>query len=177
MTDKNKIFKKQPYEKKKRFGLLRPVGQLVPQLTKKIFAKRGLTNAAIITDWPNIIGADLARYSQPDRLIFPKNKRNDAILHIRVEGALATQMQHMEGMVIERINSYFGYKAVAEIRLMQTSLPREKIKIKKILPPITKDDANSLDEKLNNIEDPVMKEILKKLGTAISRRQKGIIDD
>ncbi len=177
MTYYDKKYNNRPYEKKRPFGFLRPVGQLVPQLTKKIFSKRGLNNAAIITDWQKIIGTDLARHSQPDRLIFPKGERNGAILHIKVEGALATQMQHMEVMVIDRVNSYFGYKAVAEIRLSQTSLPREKVKIKKILPPITKDDANSLDKKLDNIEDPAMKEILKKLGTAILRRQKAIIDD
>ena len=45
-------------------------------------------------------------------------------LHVRVgSGALALELQHLEPVVIERINTYFGYRAVERLKLVHGPLP------------------------------------------------------
>lgn len=109
----------------------RAVGTFVPKLTRKAIEKYGFSAAALLTDWSTIVGADLARYTEPKRLKWPRGVeayaeteaagRPGATLELRVDGARALDVQYKARQIIERINSYFGYRAVADLRIIQTS--------------------------------------------------------
>ena len=122
------------------------VGSFVPRLTRQAFEKYGFSAAALITDWPTIVGADLARWTEPERLKWPKlvNARGDveeidqgrpgATLILRVEPGRALDIQYKGRQIVERINAYFGYRAVADMRIVQGSLrataaPRDALSI------------------------------------------------
>ena len=58
-------------------------------------------------------------------------REEGAILVLRVEGPRAIEVQHRSGQILERVNTYFGYRAVAEMRILQapvarTSRPRQR---------------------------------------------------
>ncbi|MEJ2116907.1 MAG: DciA family protein [Alphaproteobacteria bacterium] len=104
------------------------VGELLPTLMRPAFEKFGFSAAAILTDWPAIAGAEIASYTAPERLKWPRNKPEDgagerkqtgATLVLRVGGARALEVEYMRGQLIERINACFGYRAVSEIRIVQ----------------------------------------------------------
>ena len=108
------------------------VGSFVPRLTRQAFEKYGFSAATLITDWANIVGADLARATAPERLKWPKlvaarttsveeidQGRPGATLVLRVDEGRALDIQYKARQIIERINAYFGYRAVAEIRILQ----------------------------------------------------------
>lgn len=107
----------------------RAVGSLVSKLTRKAVEKYGFSAAALITDWRNIVGEDLARYTEPQRLKWPRcveaygeadaAGRPGATLVLRVDGARALDVQYNARQLIERINGYFGYRAVESLRLIQ----------------------------------------------------------
>lgn len=113
------------------------VGSFLPQLTRKAFEKFGFSTAALITDWSVIVGADTARYTEPERLKWPRlagdsnaegtqepRGRQGATLVLRVDEARALDIQYKAKQLIERINSYFGYAAVADIRIVQGPIER-----------------------------------------------------
>jgi hypothetical protein len=112
----------------------RAVGSFVPKLTRKAFEKYGFSAAALLTDWATIVGADLASYAAPERLKWPRNVniredveagaegRPGAILVLRVDPARALDVQYKGQQIVERINGYFGYRAVADLRLLQAPL-------------------------------------------------------
>jgi hypothetical protein len=112
----------------------RSVGTLVPKITQKVFEKFGFSTATLLTDWATIVGRDLAVYTAPDRLKWPRGYeggtdaseaaagRPGATLMLRVEPARALDIQYKSRLVIDRINAYFGYRAVAEIRIVQAPL-------------------------------------------------------
>lgn len=115
----------------------RAVGTLVPRITRKVFEKFGFSTATLLTDWAVIVGRDLAAYTAPERLKWPRGYegagsegsdaetgRPGATLMLRVEPARALDVQYKTRLLVDRINAYFGYRAVAEIRLIQAPLLR-----------------------------------------------------
>jgi hypothetical protein len=118
----------------------RSVGTLVPKITQKVFEKFGFSTATLLTDWAIIVGRELAIYTAPERLKWPRGfegaadpgdgetGRAGATLMLRVEPARALDIQYKTRLLIDRINAYFGYRAVAEIRLIQAPLLRPALK-------------------------------------------------
>lgn len=109
----------------------RAVGSFVPRLTRKVFEKFGFSAASLITDWERIAGADVAAWCQPERLRWPRqageqsdgeSRRGAATLLLRVDPARALDIQYRQRQIAERINAYFGYRAVGEIRILQAPL-------------------------------------------------------
>jgi hypothetical protein len=112
----------------------RAVGSYIPRLTRKAFEKYGFSAAALITDWVAIVGADLARCAEPERLKWPTGVqiydetdneargRPGATLVLRVDPARALDIQYKARQIIDRINAYFGYSAVSTLRLVQGQL-------------------------------------------------------
>jgi hypothetical protein len=42
---------------------------------------------------------------------------------VRISGSLAIELQHLEPVIIDRINGYFGYGAVKRLKILQGPLP------------------------------------------------------
>lgn len=111
------------------------IGAFVPGLTRKAFEKFGFSTASLIMDWPKIAGADLAGWTTPERVKWPQvhdnsglsedggDGRAGATLVLRVDPARALDVEYRARQIVERINSYFGYRAIAELRLLQAPLP------------------------------------------------------
>lgn len=115
-----------------RFVPAKAVGSFVPTLTRKAFEKFGFSTATLITDWARIAGAELAQYTMPDKLKWPRGadaafeeegERRGATLILRVDPARALDVEYRARQIMERINGYFGYRAVETIRLVQAPLP------------------------------------------------------
>lgn len=148
--------------------LARAVGSFVSKLTQKAVQKYGFSAAALITDWRTIVGDELARYTEPQRLKWPRGVeaygeteadaagRPGATLVLRVDGARALDVQYNARQIIERINSYFGYRAVADMRLIQapvepltaSSKPRDVVAGKARRPVPSTDLGHIADDQL-----------------------------
>lgn len=159
-----------------RYAGTRPLAALIPGLARKAVGKRGFMDARILNEWPQIVGEDLARHAHPDRLSFPRGRRDAGTLHIRAEGPMATELQHLERIVVDRINAHFGYRAVSGIKLLQapptrTSERRAKAApAKKPLPPADPGDLSALKKRLDSVEDPDLRAVLERIGEAVLRR-------
>lgn len=114
------------------------VGTFVPRLTQKAFEKYGFSTATLITDWAAIVGETLARDTLPERLKWPRGVdargevetgaegRPGATLILTVDPARALDVEYRRAQILDRINGYFGYRAVAEIRLVQGVVGRRQ---------------------------------------------------
>jgi hypothetical protein len=109
----------------------RAIGSFVPKLAGKAFEKYGFHSAEIMTAWPQVAGADLATYTAPERIKWPRatgasedgtGDTGGATLVLRVEPARALDVEYRSAEIIDRINRYFGYRAVATLRLVQAPL-------------------------------------------------------
>ena len=161
-----------PEGPRKRRGLTRPVGAYTAALTKTAIGRRGFAAASIVTDWLGIVGPDYAAACQPDRLVFPKGKRVDGTLHLRVTGAAALAIQHLTHVLIERVNAHFGYGAVAHIRLIQAPLRAQAVGKRSDKPRIALPEADraALHGTLEAVENEALRDTLARLGEAVLRR-------
>jgi len=120
-TDKDK-----KEDARRRNGVTRLSAEL-PALTKTAFRNtmggRGFAEAGLITEWAAIAGRDVARMSRPVQLAFPRGERKGGVLTVECGGAAALELQHLKPQILDRINSHFGYAAVAELRFKQGSAP------------------------------------------------------
>lgn len=159
-----------------RYAGTRSLAALVPAIARKAVGKRGFTDARILNEWPTIVGADLARHCSPDRLTFPRGRREGATLHIRALGPMATELQHLEPVLVERINAHFGYGAVAGIRLLQAPGGRTDRRgrhgpaPRPVPAPPDPARLARMRETLTQVEDPELRAILERLGDAVLRR-------
>jgi hypothetical protein len=48
------------------------------------------------------------------------------VLVLRVEGPMAIEIQHLSDVVLERVNRFFGWRAVGGLRLRQAPLRRKE---------------------------------------------------
>lgn len=137
------------------------------------FAKKGFGAAEILTRWAAIVGPTIAAHAVPERLVFPPGSRTDGLLHVTVApGGFATELQHLEPLVLERINGFFGYRAVTRLRLHQRPLPLVPRERERAGPaPLSQAQQQHLDMALSGTRDARLKAALEGLGREILGRR------
>lgn len=158
---------KKKYNDRRAVGPLK-IDSLLPEVTKDTFKKRGFAEGKIITDWAEIVGTELAKYSAPAKLYFPKGKRNEGTLHINIFGSLASELQHMEPLIIEKIATYIGYKAVAKIKLHHKN--RENPQPPEEKKEITEKRMKNAPKAVSDINDKNLRSALEGLGSYVLAR-------
>ena len=159
-------------DSKRGTGGLKSLSVSVVPLIRNIMGKKGFVISDILTVWEQIVGEEMAQYTIPRKVDFKKNEKTNGVIHIVVPGgAFALELQHKEKFVLEKVNSYFGYKAISGIRIIQDAnfkIQTKKInqaKVKKSL--VTCEEQNYIDNLTNEIIDPELKETLFRLGESI----------
>ena len=91
----------------------------IDKLTGKVFRKKGFATAKIIMEWEQILNnPQLARHTHPFKISYPVGKTTDGVLYIKCSGALALELQQYEPKIIEKIATYFGFKAISSIKII-----------------------------------------------------------
>ena len=158
-----------------RVGGIRTLATLMPKLTRPILGRRGFAVASVITEWATIVGIELAGSSQPEKLVFPRGERVGGVLHVRVAGGVATELQHLEPQVVERINGHFGYRAVSRLKLVHVppaTLTDTKKKAATRASGAVPEEAPPEVRQLEEIEHLELRNALEKLGRAIAARNR-----
>ncbi len=148
-------------------GLL-AIATTLPRVTATARDKRGLPEPALVEQWSAIVGKTLADQCAPQRLARGRGG-TDGTLHLRVSGPLALELQHLEPQLLERINGFFGYRAVARLSLHQTAPAPPKPALKP-RPKPTPQQAAALAERLATVDDPGLRDSLGRLGAAVLAR-------
>lgn len=91
----------------------RPVGALMPRLTRPAFRRRSPATAQVLADWSDIVGPAIAAVTTPRRL-------SSGALTIACSGPIAMELQHLAGEVMARINAHLGSQTVTALRFVQT---------------------------------------------------------
>ena len=146
---------------------MKSIALSVSKVAAPVLGRRGLAEAEMILGWAAVIGEDLARDTLPIKLAFGKGERVDGTLHLKVVSAAAPEVRHREPQIIERINGFFGYRAVAHLKLTQGPLPNAAIPAPKSPRPLAPAETKALSRSLDGITDPELKAALERWGQAV----------
>ncbi len=154
----------------------RTIAATLEKITKPLFNKRGLADGTIVTQWTAIVGDAMAKFTAPERITYPLRDRRGGTLYLKVaNGSFATELVHLEPQLIERINGYFGYKAIDKIHIKQGPIAPAASSQRQAPAAINSHDEPDISNGgLQNVDDPELAEALKALGQAVARRHKRV---
>ena len=142
----------------------RAVSELLPAIHGAAFRRFGFVQSALVTRWPEIVGERWAAASNPESLRFPPGKKADGVLTIVVRGAHAPMMQHIAPEIVERVNRFFGYAAVARLTIRQGEVAKP---MPRTAPPSLKSAPAEIGEGLKVIGDPELRAVLESLAAGV----------
>jgi len=154
----------------------RHVSDLVTGVLSEVVARRAGMTMDLLAAWPDIVGEAYAHYTLPEKILWPKRASEveafqPGVLVVACDSAKAIFFQHETAQLLERLNYFFGFQAVHKIKLVQRPIGKmaEKPAPK---PKLNDSDRQRLSGVLEQIEDPALKERLKKFGEGVIKRQK-----
>ena len=161
----------------KRTFVPKKIGDRISRINKNYSSKFGKIEFLILSKWTQIVGSFFADHSEPDkisRITEDFNEFDEPIyknfLHVRVSPAAAVEFQHYKDTIIEKINSFFGYKAISDLRLKQNFIPEKKIGIDKTYQAeITEDEKELIKNEIDDIQDKELEKSIVNLGASINR--------
>ncbi len=161
-----------PSSERPRGGVARPIAELMPEIGRTAFRRFGFVQSSVVTRWPEIVGARHARACAPESIRFPPGEKCDGILQLVVAPAHAPLIQHVIPEIIERVNRFFGYRAVARVKLRQGDVRPPENPDARRAPPSLKTIPVELGESLRGIGDPELRTVLESLARSLSGNDK-----
>jgi hypothetical protein len=155
----------------------RSIADFVPKLTENAFGKKSALLGKLMVHWDDIAGPVLAENVKPAELQHRTSKQKDGkkqqnvvlALYVR-DGGTALEMQYQTMQLLEKINMFCGYNAVAELRFVQAPeafLPQKPLE--KARPPLPEEKKRQIHEMVEGagIEDAELRAALERLGEGV----------
>jgi hypothetical protein len=149
----------------------RPLADLLGPCLVAAFKRHGFASTEIVTHWDDIVGAEIATHAEPIKITWPRRSDVDdpepATLVLRCQGPAAIEIQHLAGVIVERVNQFLGWRAIDRIALRQAPLTRRA----RPKPPPAPDpeEARRIANTLTDVDDEALRAALGRLGAAVKR--------
>ena len=136
---------------------LRPFSKSLPHGLKKILKKGNYNFSNIVDNWAKMVGKDLSSTCYPSTIKMGKEMSNGTLILNVIHGNELT-VEYGKQEIMDKINSFFGFKCIKEVKL---KVVHEKRTLKQISP--LKEAKLNYSNKLENINNEGLKKTLNKL--------------
>ena len=150
-----------------------PMGRALNKTLRELDAKFGQGSGALEARWREVVGAEIARRTEPVKLTRGRNG-GPSSLEIRVAGPAAAIIQHQAHEILARVNLFLGAEAVQKLRIVQGPLQNKHdapAKARRRLPPLDAADEADLQKELAGAPEGKLKTALLALGRGILRQR------
>ncbi len=137
---------------------IKPVGNSLPRGLKTILKKGGHNYSSILDKWTELVGKNISSVAFPKSIKSGKELKNGT-LFLNVNHGDQLTVEYQKKNIIDKINSFFGYNFIKEVRLVLIKKKSEKEK------KIGVNNKNSiiLKNKIENIDSHFLRKNLKNL--------------
>lgn len=150
-----------------------PAGRGLNKVVRELDAKFGQGAGALQARWREVVGAEVARRTEPVKLVKGRNG-GPSSLEIRVSGPSAAIIQHQAHEILARVNLFLGPEAVQKLRIVQGPLRNHELvpPPKKRLKPLDAGQEAQLAADLAAAPEGKLKQALMALGRGVLRQQR-----
>ena len=141
---------------------LRPFGNTLPRGVKGILKKNGYNYSEIISKWNILVGKDISSYAYPISIKMKKGDTN-GILVLGIKRGDEINVEYSKTDIVNKVNSYFGYKLINGIKLKVFNSESIKMKENNIL----KGTSKKVEKKISEIENKSIRNSLAELSKLI----------
>ena len=131
---------------------LRPFGNTLPRGLKGILKKNGYNYSEIISKWDMLVGKEISAYSYPKSIKMNKGDSNGTLI-LAIKRGNEINIEYSKEEIMNKVNSYFGYKLISEIKLQSFNITTKNIKTKNN----SKKYLKKFEEKINKIKSEKIK--------------------
>ena len=153
-----------------------PAGRALTPFIKALDERFGQGAGGLKARWREIVGETLARRSEPAKLTKGRAGAG-GVLEIKVEGPMATLVQHQSADILARVNLFLGEGAVARLRIVQGPVvaarsPEAAASSRRPrVHPLDAAAEAELSRSVQGAVDPKLREGLQRLGRAVLGRE------
>ena len=144
---------------------LRSFKNTLPTKVKRIISRKGQIYSKTLDNWKYIVGDELFKFCYP-KSFRSSNKLGSSTLNIMVKRGHEIDVEYSKKIILDRMNSFFGYNVVEKIKLITFQGEKEKIKKNKI----TNYDKNKYMEKISKIKNDKIKNSLIELSKLYKKK-------
>lgn len=156
-----------------RGGEARAIADLVPEIGRTAFRKFGFIQSSVVSRWREIVGDRLAAVTQPAMIRFPAGQKAGGTLHLTISGAHAPMLQHVAPDIIGAVNRFFGYAAIAQVRMTHGRVtPPTDLGVPVQPPAMLKPVPAELGDSLRDIGDPELRTVLERMAAGLATAPK-----
>jgi hypothetical protein len=158
---------REPARDRPRIGGPRAIADLMPQIGGAAFRRFGFVQSSIVTRWAEIVDPRHADISAPESIRFPAGKKADGTLVLTVLSGYAPMIQHVLPEIIDRVNRFFGYAAIARVTIKQGEVVARKPE-RRPPPANLKPVPVELGDSLRDIGDPELRAVLEAMAQGLA---------
>ena len=145
------------------------IGDTLPKILKTKLKKINFVEMSVIKNWKEIVGDDIAKNCWPIKIFFSDGNNSNGKIAIKVKRGWSLEIEYKNQEIIEKLNQYFGYKAISKINIIQNfeeyAVESKKNKIEK---KITK---KKFFKEITNIKQPKLQKALLKLDKTLFKSE------
>ena len=145
---------------------LRSFKDSLPKDVKKILDKRGHIYSEILSRWNYLVGKEISKISFP-KTFKPSLKNGPGTLIISVQRGNEVEIEYSKNIIIKKINNYFGYNILNNIRIETFNTFVKSINNKKIF--ISQKSEKKIANSLKEIKNEKIKKSLIQLLKALKK--------
>ncbi|MFZ4761330.1 MAG: DUF721 domain-containing protein [Alphaproteobacteria bacterium] len=153
---------------------------LAPKLVGKAVGKKAAGLGAVFIYWFDIAGAEIAKECRPKKLDKGRSMgggKPPVTLILEASSAAIPQLQMQLPMLLQRVNAYFGFQAITQIKLVhgvieEDNRPQWPTTWEEKAPTYTGKTTALLTNLAPNLPDE-LQQAFQRLGNAVLAREKG----
>ena len=150
--------------KERKQSYFKKIGNCLPKVVDKNIKEKNFVEVSLIKKWREIIGDDIAKFCWPIKIIFSDIKNSNGIIFLKTKRGRSMEIEFKNEEIIEKLNQYFGYKAIDKISVVQDFNIKDTYKKNKI---IMKKSKSTQSKEINKIKENNVKVALNKLNKTL----------
>jgi len=153
---------------------MKQVGLPAMRLTRNAIPKRGATLSKLKLNWHQIVGEQIARLCEPEKLSPAKGGQQ---LTLKVVSAAAGLVQHQSEMIRQRVSVAAG-GTITKLKLIQGQISGRQAPVKLSANlALTESERSALKESVSDIENEKLRAAIVALGEAVLSAEKNEIEN